>query len=154
LEQKHRKQGSSRLEAESLSRLEAQVSQKAKATEPLESELDRLKLLTGLGHGLTVVWIPRGSSVLSGKVQDNVIFIYDEELEKALCTLRHEFTDFLVCLAIEPYIEVTALYKAMISGLLDKLGEDAYLKKERVIEAISQILNMAGGSRGADDAVT
>lgn len=125
-----------------------------KVTKKLEDELKRLKNLFGMGYKLTVVWIPGGSSLLSGEVQDNVIFIYDEELGKALCTLRHEFTDFLVCRAIEPYIEVTALYKAMISGFLDKLGEDAYLKKERVIEAISQILNMAGGSRGADDAVT
>jgi hypothetical protein len=141
LQERRREQSSAKLETEQMPQLETQVRRKAEVTAMLETELQRLKKLTGLGHQLTLVWLPLGSSTLSGEVKKNVVYVYDEEFEKALETLRHEFLDFLICAAIKPYEEVAVLYRAMLNGLLAKLGENAYLEKERAVEAISRILS-------------
>ena len=133
------------VEAEA-SLLQTQFCEKATRTARLSEELERLKTVSGVGHELEVVWVPGGSSRLSGEVCGNVIRVYDEDFDTALCTLRHEFLDFLVSRAIEPYVEVTALYKVMINGVLKRLGDDAYVKKERVVEALSRVLNVDGRS--------
>jgi hypothetical protein len=78
---------------------------------------------------------------LSGEVKNDVILIYEEEPEKAIDTLRHEFIDYLVWLAVRPYEQTTMLYRAMFKGLLERLGENAYEEKERAVEAISRIFS-------------
>jgi hypothetical protein len=105
----------------------------------LNAELERLKNLTGLGLKLTVAWLPKADLSLGGEVKNEVILIYEEEPQRAVETLQHEFLDFLICKAIEPYEQTTVLYKAMINGLLEKLGEKAYFEKERIVEALVRI---------------
>jgi len=102
----------------------------------LEAELERLKGLTGLGLRLRVMWCPTNVSSLSGKVEEDIMYVYEEDSEKALDVLRHEFFDYLVSVAIKPYEKAASLYRAMINALVKKLGEEAYLEKERVVEAI------------------
>jgi hypothetical protein len=140
LEKRHQQKRTPKLEAEPAVQLKTQVRSKAEGTALLEAELARLKSLTGLGHPLTVVWHPLVRSPLSGEVKKNVIFIYEEEIGKALITLRHEFIDFLVCLAIKPYEKAAIFYKTMINSLLKKLSEDAYVEKEQVVEGIAKSL--------------
>jgi hypothetical protein len=105
--------------------------------ERLESELSRLKGALGLGHELRVEWLPGHAKhfsgrQLSGEVLDGTIYIYEEEEEKALATLRHEFLDYAVCQVIEPY-------KSIANKLISTMNEEAYRRKERLIERLSSL---------------
>jgi len=100
----------------------------------LEAELERLKRFSGLGLELKVVWKPSPDGTLSGEVKNNVIYVYEVDEEKAVDTLRHEFLDYCVSQAIQPYKEVT-------NKLIRMINEDAYRRKERIVEALVKLLN-------------
>lgn len=87
---------------------------------------------------LRLDWIPRreiskSGKELSGEVIGNVVFIYVEDYEEAVKTLRHELIDYCVSQAIEPYREVT-------NRLIKMINEDAYKRKEKVIEALTRLV--------------
>ncbi|MEM1570330.1 MAG: hypothetical protein QXL27_09115 [Candidatus Bathyarchaeia archaeon] len=86
-----------------------------------------------MDYELKVVWIPNGDSKLSGEVKGETIYIYEEDFEKALETLKHEFIDYAISKVIEPYRDVT-------NKLLMLINEGAYGRKERVIESLSKLL--------------
>lgn len=106
----------------------------------LQVELERLRGLTGLGLELRVIWSPTDVSHLSGKVEDDIIYIYEADSRMALDVLRHEYFDYLVSVAIRPYEKAASLYRAMVNALVEKLGEEAYLEKERVVGAIMKAI--------------
>ena len=54
--------------------------------------------------------------------------------EEAVETLRHEFLDYCISKAIEPYKEVT-------NRLIRIMNENAYRKKEGIVEALNKLLN-------------
>lgn len=60
----------------------------------MEKELYRLKNRTNIGYNLSVIWVPDSNSKLSGEVIGNTIYIYEENEEKAIETLKHEFIDY------------------------------------------------------------
>ena len=99
----------------------------------LRDELDRLKRLSGLGMDLNLVWAPDSGGALSGEVKGGTIYIHEESEGKAMDTLRHEFLDYCVSQAINPYRRVT-------NTLIKLLNEDAYKRKEKVVEALSRLL--------------
>ena len=103
----------------------------------LESELERLKRTLDLGYELRVEWLPGqvkhfSGKQLSGEVLDGTIYIYDGDEERALTTLRHEFFDYAVCQVIEPY-------KSIANKLISAMNEEAYRKKEKLIERLSAL---------------
>jgi len=100
----------------------------------LEAELEWLKRFFGLGLELKVVWKPSPDGALSGEVKNNLIYVYEVDEEKAVGTLRHEFLDYCLSQAIEPYKEVT-------NRLIRMINEDAYRRKERIVEALVKLLN-------------
>ena len=99
----------------------------------LEGELERLKGKLGMGHELRVVWSPDNDSNLSGEVRGETIYIYEEELDKALETLRHEFLDYAISKVIEPYRQVC-------NKLIVLINEEAYRRKERLVENLGRLL--------------
>ena len=99
----------------------------------LEDELERLKDLLKMGYELKVAWLPNGNSNLSGEVKGETILIYEEDFDRALETLRHEFLDYEISRIIEPYREVT-------NKLISLINEDAYRRKERLIEALVKLI--------------
>jgi len=99
----------------------------------LEEELEKLKNRSGYRVDLKVLWIPKAESRLSGEVREGVIYIYEPEADKALEALRHEFIDFMVSRAIEPYREVA-------NKLMELLNQMLYRRKEEVVEAILKLL--------------
>jgi len=105
--------------------------------ERLEEELKRLKARVGLAGHLRVVWMPNTHSSLSGEVKGSDILIYEEQLNKALNVLRHEFLDYIVSHAIEPYKDVT-------NRLIKMINEDAYRRKERVVDALTKLIEKDG----------
>jgi 6-phosphogluconate dehydrogenase (decarboxylating) len=100
----------------------------------LEQELKKLKTLLEFGEELRVVWSPKVDSVLSGEVHGNLIYIYEADLFKALKTLRHEFVDYCVSGAIQPYKEIANL-------LIKKINTDAYDRKEKIVETLAKLLD-------------
>lgn len=52
---------------------------------------------------------------------------------KVIDILRHEFLDYCISRAIEPYRVVT-------NKLIKLINEDAYRRKERIVEAFSKLL--------------
>lgn len=102
----------------------------------LEAELEWLKRFFWLGLELNVVWKPNPDGKLSGEVKNNLIYVYEVDEEKAVDTLRHEFLDYCLSQAIEPYKEVT-------NRLIRMINDDAYRKKEKIVNKLVKLLQSA-----------
>lgn len=98
----------------------------------LETELERLKKILKLGYELKVRWIPNKKLRVSGEVRGDYIYVYDEDSEVALETLKHEFVDYAISKVIQPYKEVTNRLIALINDL-------AYKRKEKLVEALCKL---------------
>ena len=99
----------------------------------LDAELERLKRITGLGFELKLAWEPDSDKALSGEVKNDTLFVYDANGRKAFETLRHEFLDYCISQAIQPYKEVT-------NRLILMINDDAHRRKERIVEALAKLL--------------
>jgi hypothetical protein len=118
-------------------RLPEGKSGRSRTQKRLGEELEQLMKASGLG--LTVTWMPLADKPLSGEVKGCTIFIYELDEGEALKTLRHEFLDFLVSQAIEPYRRVT-------NALIKMVNEDAYHAKEKAVNAIADLGTKRSGS--------
>jgi len=98
--------------------------------ERLRHELERLQRATGLGFELDVVWTPQDNK-LSGEVKEKKIYVYEEDEEKAVETLYHEFFDYAISRAIEPY-------RSVLNSLIGCLNEMCYRRKEEIVESLSR----------------
>ena len=98
----------------------------------LQGELESRKRKLGLGHELTVRWLPDRDSELYGEVKENCIYIYAEAEEEAIRTLRHEFFDYIISQVLKPYQQIA-------NKLIQFINEEVYKRKERLIEALSQL---------------
>jgi hypothetical protein len=99
----------------------------------LTKELEFLKRRLNLGHELTLKWLPGEKDGICGEVKGNVILIYEENEEKALETLKHEFLDYLVSKSAEPYEKVANL-------LIKMVNDEAYARKERLVEVLKKLV--------------
>jgi len=70
---------------------------------------------------------------LSGEVVGGATRVYEEDRGATLATLRREFLDYAISHVIEPYREVT-------NALMSMINEDAYWRKEKLVEALSQLV--------------
>lgn len=82
---------------------------------------------------LKVLWIPKADSVKEGEVVGNTIYIYSTNLADALETLQHEFFDAMISAALRPYLD-------LINALLSVISEQAYCKKEEVVESLVRMM--------------
>ena len=110
-----------------------QESTKQILSQRLKTELEQLKRFFGTGLELKVLWKPSPDGALSGEVKNNLIYVYEVNEEKAVDTLRHEFLDYCVSQAIDPYRKVT-------NKLIIMINEEAYLRKERIVESLTKLL--------------
>ena len=101
-------------------------------TPELEVELERLKKILKTGYELKVLWVPNNNSTKSGEVRGNYIYIYDEDGEVAVETLKHEFVDYAISKVVEPYKEVT-------NRLIALINEIAYTRKEKLVEVLAEL---------------
>jgi len=99
----------------------------------LEVELERLKRILKRGYELKVLWLPRGNGRVSGEIRGDFIYVYDEDREVALETLRHEFLDYAISKVIEPYKEVT-------NRLIALINEQAHRGKEELVDALALLI--------------
>ena len=100
----------------------------------LEDELETMKKISKQGLNLKVIWLPRKDGPLSGEVKGKTIYIYEENREEALEVLKHEFIDYLVTSAIDPYRQI-------INNLVIATNRIAYLQKEKIVESLKALLN-------------
>lgn len=100
----------------------------------LEEELERLKARSGVKAGFKVVWLPKPDFKKEGEVVGSTIFVYSQDPDDALQTLRHEFVDAVISSIVEPYLKV-------VNALLSAISEQAYDKKEEVVEALLKLLS-------------
>lgn len=100
--------------------------------EKLQSALEGLKQTMNLGYELRVKWVPNGDGKLSGEVKGNFIYVYEETEKEALSTLRHEFLDYAISSVVDPYKQVT-------NKLIALINEEAYRRKERLVEKLSAL---------------
>ncbi len=100
----------------------------------LEMELEKAKMVTGLGYDLKVVWAPNTASDKHGEVKAGVILIYDQDEENALQTLKHEFIHHHLNKGIvEPLIKHINLQKCLIEDLI-------YRRVEELVDRLSNLL--------------
>jgi len=99
----------------------------------LVEELRRLQQKLGLGYELRLVWLPDSRSRLSGEVKGNQICIYEEDEEKAIDTLKHEFLDYIISRTMEPYERIA-------NKLIQLTNEEVYLRKEKLTEALVKLI--------------
>jgi len=98
----------------------------------LEEELNRLKQKLGLGFELNVKWLPSKNEKLEGEVNGSCIYIYANNIDEAIKTLRHEFFDYLICKVLEPYKEIA-------NRLIQFVNLELYKEKEKLVKALSQL---------------
>ncbi len=96
----------------------------------LRKEMDRLKRASGANADLEVLWIPRADSAKEGEVIGSKIYIYSTGPAEAPETLRRESLDAMVCSATAPYLE-------LINTLPSVISEEAYRKKEGMVESLA-----------------
>jgi hypothetical protein len=99
----------------------------------LEEELERLKTRSGVKADFKVVWLPKTDSKKEGEVAGSTIFVYSLNPDEAVQTLRHEFVDAVISSAVEPYLK-------LVNALLSAMSEQAYKKKEEVVETLLKLL--------------
>ena len=99
----------------------------------LSKELERLKRKLGLGYELTVKWLPRRKIEICGEIKGDVILIYEEDEAKAIETVKHEFLDYLISKAIDPYQKIT-------NKLIGLINDEAYLRKEKLVEVLAVLI--------------
>ncbi len=92
-----------------------------------------MKELFKSGYELEVVYNPDPGSRLSGEVKGEIIYIYEEDEERAINTLKHEFLDYLISSVTEPY-------RLVVNVFIRTLNEIAYDRKEEFIEKLVKLL--------------
>jgi len=96
-------------------------------------ELERLKQKLGAGYELTVKWLPRKKLDICGEVREDCIYVYEEEEQKALETVKHEFLDYLVSKMIEPYQRIA-------NKLIGLINDEAYSRKEKLVDILAALI--------------
>jgi hypothetical protein len=100
----------------------------------LDNELHRLKKLFDFGQKLEVVWFPNSSSELSGEVKGATIYVYEDDMDAAIETLRHEFLDHIITRQlIHPLVSI-------INALIKQKESEIYRSKEELIARICEFL--------------
>ena len=105
----------------------------------LNKELRRLQGIFRIGTELKVLHKPgetrinKNGKPLSGEISGDFILIYEENKEKAISTLYHEFIEYLIMPLIQDYINIINSQNQSITELLVK-------RKEEVVERFMKSL--------------
>ena len=94
----------------------------------------RLQNLTGLNSSLKVEWVPNGSREVHGEVRGDVIYVYDEDVEEAVRTLKHEFVDYCITREV-----VTPLVD-LVNALIKSREAEVYRRKEKLVDLFSSLI--------------
>jgi hypothetical protein len=99
----------------------------------LQREFDKLMQKLGVQH-LKLVWRPDLGRDISGEVRNGTLYVYEEDQDKALDTVKHELIDYLITSKlVKPLVE-------MINLLIKSRESDIYREKEKIVEALIRML--------------
>jgi hypothetical protein len=105
----------------------------------LESELGKLEAAIPYDGISSIVWKPGKEGKLAGEVSNGTIYVYDEDLNAAIDTLKHEYIDcYLTRKIVNP---LTALVNLFVE---DKTRE-IYKQKERIVDVFSRLIENSYG---------
>lgn len=123
--------------------------QQAEIKKRVEYELQHLKNLLNLGHELEVKLLPghvkysHGRRISGEVLNGTTIYVYEEDKAKAIATLYHEYFDHLASELIIPYQE-------LINLLISLFEDQAYRRKERLVERLCDVVNFEGDAHDTD----
>ena len=113
---------------------EAKVDRCQDVQSVLEAELVRLKSRIPFTGTLDVCWAPRPDLRISGEVRESMIYVYDQNREEALRTLRHEYLDCLLTRrVVNPLI-------AMVNAFIKLREREIYQEKEKIVNVLSGLI--------------
>ena len=106
--------------------------------ERLEDELQRIKTRVPMGSEVTLQWMPgtvklRNGRQLEEEVVGNRIFVYAENLDRAVELVAHGFAEWLLNQHSKPY-------RQMINKLIEFFEETQYGQKEKIADAVTKLL--------------
>ncbi len=107
----------------------------------LEKVLERLKERVGLGSELRLEWLPgkvklRDGKKLEEEVAGDTILIYSEDPGRAEELVAHGFAEWLLN-------QHTRKYRMLINKLIEVFEEIQYHDKERIVEALANLIRGA-----------
>jgi len=115
-------------------RRKAGNAEKTSVEAKLQEEFEGLKAKLGIGRDLRLVWMPNAAKGLSGEIKNGVLYVYDEKLDDALKTVRHELLDLVITSRlVEPLVD-------LINLLIKSREAEVYRQKERLVEMLSGLL--------------
>ena len=100
----------------------------------LDEELARLKKLVPFEESLTVQWKPLPQSKISGKVIGTTIYVYDEDPQEALNTLKHEYLD---CLLTRKLVNPLV---TLVNTFIKLREKEIYMEKERIVTHLLRLI--------------
>jgi hypothetical protein len=105
----------------------------------IEKELATLKNLIPFeaAQNLDLCWKPDANAMVFGEIENLTIFLYDENQEEAIVTLRHEYVDFYLSTSlIRPLLAVINLF-------IELKTKEIYKEKERVVDSLIKFINLS-----------
>lgn len=105
----------------------------------LENYLKDMTSKTGLGVNLRVVWQPnqhaysKEGKLLSGKVINETIIIFEADLDKAKETLLHEYTEYIIDQCCQPY-------RALLNLLISYFESEYHKAREKTMKGLMELL--------------
>jgi len=107
----------------------------------LFEELRRLQKLLNHGYELEVKWLPKvkrteknGKYRVCGEIIGKTIYIYDEDEDEAVKTLRHEIIEHLLYTYEKSYVQ-------FINYLIKFFNEVQRTKREKFVEKIAKCID-------------
>jgi len=106
--------------------------------EALQTELERLKNILGLGYEVQVQWHPGQARLVKGRrvdeyVDGDVINIYCVDPHRAHELLRHGFMEWLGNRLTRPY-------RILLNKIIEAYEDVQYTVKEEVVDALAGLL--------------
>jgi hypothetical protein len=120
--------------------------QQSRALKKLTFELERLTKLLNLSPKLKVKWMPgrarySGGRQILGEIINGTIFVYDDQEDAALRTLRHEVSEQLVVEFGE------ADYVILVNHLIAAFNEIQRQKRHKLVERLSELIDHLGDGK-------
>lgn len=115
---------------ESASDLEVNL---AKVELKMQEKLHELTKNFRVRH-LELVWLPDARRRFSGEVRNGILYIYEEDEEKAMETLKHELIDHVLTSNL-----ITPLV-GLVNLLIKSKEAEIYSEKEKIVDVLSKLV--------------
>jgi hypothetical protein len=87
------------------------------------------EILNRLNIPLKLKWAPNSHKPIHGEINQNILFIYDENEKDAWETFTHEMLEFKLK-------KVNDVYRETVNALIEVIQKITYVEKESFIESI------------------